>query len=556
MKNQSINQQTKHSFIINKGLMKINKLQALWFAAVFLLIFSGLSLQLTNAQSSKNHSTAPTTPPKPLKGLDAYIHKVMKQWQVPGLAIAVVKDGKVVLAKGYGVRELGKPGKVNANTLFTIGSVTKQFTAAALGTLVSEGKLIWDAPVTQYVKNFKLSSSYVTEHITLRDLLTHRSGYSDPGVVWYTSNASDIIQRLRYQKPRYGFRAHFCYNNVMFLTAARFIPAITGETWNRYVKEHLFSPLGMNRTVTTSKAKSEASNIASPHGMIDGKMSVIRRYWSHNLDFFAPVGDINSSANDMSHWLLMLLNNGRYQDKTILASSVLREMETPQVLIRQQNNSITGYFMRMMSPGSHYYANGLGLHIEDYDRHKMVWHSGHIDGMTTFMALIPATHLGVAVLSNMNDDDYAVPGILFFVLQSYLGLDHHDMSKLIYNDMKGREKKSGIIEKKLRATRKPGTKAPLPISSYAGFYKDRFDGTALVRVENEHLVLRLGNPNFTGDLEHWHDNTFRVTWRYHFYGKNYVTFDFDALGKPVKLSFPQESLHYERVDKSDSTVGN
>src|SRR5690348_17582305 len=192
--------------------------------------------------------------PDPVQGLDAYVQKVMAQWQVPGLAIAVVKDGKVILAKGYGLREQGKPGPVDADTLFDIASNTKAFTAGALGTLVASGKLGWDARVVDNIKQFRLSDPYVTESITLQDLLTHDSGYCDPGSMWYTSDDSDVIERLRYQKPDYGFRSDFCYNNTLYLTASRFIPAVTGQSWNDAVAEKFFKPLGMSRSVTTAAA--------------------------------------------------------------------------------------------------------------------------------------------------------------------------------------------------------------------------------------------------------------------------------------------------------------
>jgi CubicO group peptidase (beta-lactamase class C family) len=493
---------------------------------------------------------AAQTPP-PLKGFDAFVQRVMTQWKVPGLAVAVVKDGKVVLARGYGVRELGKPDKVDAGTLFDIGSNTKAFTAAALGTLVTDGKLDWDARVVDYVKPFLLSSAYVTQSITLRDLLTHRSGFCDPGM-WYTSDDSDVIARLRYQKPDYGFRAHFCYNNMLYLTASRFIPAVTGETWNQYVSEHLFAPLGMDRTVTTEAQVAAATDVAMPHGLVDGKVTVIHRYWPHNMDIASPVGGINSSADDMSRWMLMLLADGRYDGKTVLDSTVVRTMETPQVVI--DASSGVGREARAWMPGGTFYTYGLGLFIQDYAGHKLVWHAGDIDGMASALALVPEVHLGVAVLSNMNQND-ARFGIVQRVLQSYLGVPLGNISDTLYAMRNQGLKHAEAAEAKLAATRKAGAEAPLPLSSYAGRYRDDFDGAARITVEDGHLVLRLGNPDFTGDLEYWHDNTFRVTWRYRFYETAYVTFDLNVLGEPERLSIAQTPLHYERVGASGAGAG-
>lgn len=486
---------------------------------------------------------APAKLPAQLKGFDAYVQHVMEQWQVPGLAVAIVKDGKVVLAKGYGVREVGKPALVDGGTIFDIGSNTKAFTAAALGTLVATGKLDWDARVVDYVKPFQLGSAYVTQSITLRDLLTHRSGYCDPGM-WYTSDDSDVIARVRYQQPEYGFRAEFCYNNILYLTASRFIPAITGETWNHYVAEHVFAPLGMDHTVTTAAEVAAASDVAVPHGLMDGKVVAIRPYWAHNMDIMSPVGGINSSAEDMSHWMLMLLADGRYDGKTVLDSATVRDMETPQMLI--EATSGVGREIRAWLPGSVFYTYGLGLFIQTYAGHTLVWHAGDIDGMASAVALVPDAQLGVVVLSNMNQSD-ARFGIVQRVLNAYLGLPPGNLSDTLLAMTQRAERAGEAAKEKLAATRDSAGRLTHPLSNYAGVYEDPFAGAVRVAMEDGHLVLRLGNLDFIGDLEYWHDNTFRVTWRYHYYGTQYVTFDLDDLGQPTRLSMGGRSVHFDRV---------
>ncbi len=488
---------------------------------------------------------APPVSSPPLQGLDAYVQRVMRDWQVPGLAVAVVSNGEVVIARGYGVRELGKPGRVDANTLFDIGSNTKAFTVAALGTLVSSGKLAWDTPVIDELHDFRLRSPWVTRHITLLDLLTHRTGYCDPTMAWYTSNASNIIWRVRYQKPRYGFRAAFCYNNVQYLAASRFIPAITGESWNSYVAAHLLAPLDMTRTVTTNAAVSASSDVAVPHGMVSGNPAVIRRYWPHNMDIFAAVGGIWSSANDMSHWLQMLLADGRYKSKTVLQPAVVRAMETPQMLI--QPSGEVGREIRVWTPGGHFYTYGLGLFVQDYHGHTLVWHAGDIDGMASAVALVPSAQLGIVVLSNMNEAG-ARFAIIAHTLQTELGLPRHDLESALLAQAHKASTKVAAAQKKLAATRVPNAKPPLPLPDYAGTYRDDLDGTARVQLDDGHLVLRLGNPDFTGDLQPWHGNTFRVTWRYHFYGVDYATFDVSALREPIRVTLALSDLHFERVN--------
>ncbi len=481
--------------------------------------------------------------PAPPKGFDAYVRRVMTQWHVPGLAVALVKDGRVVLARGYGVRELGKSEAVDAGTIFDIGSNTKAFTAAALGTLVSAGKLSWDDRVVDHIKPFRLSSPYVTESITLRDLLTHDSGYCDPGM-WYTSDDTDVIARLRYQRPDYGFRAQFCYNNMLYLTASRFIPAVTGETWNRYVTEHVFAPLAMHGTVTTEAEVAAAGEVALPHGTVDGEVTPIHRYWPHNMDIISPVGGIWSSAEDMSHWLLALLADGRYDGRTVLDSAVVRAMETPQILI--QSTSGVGREIRAWMPGGTFYTYGLGLFVQDMAGHRVVWHAGDIDGMASALAFVPDAQLGVAVLSNMNQND-ARFGIVQYVLRSYLGLPPGDVSDSLYAATRRARQRGEAAQARLAATRKSGAEPPLPLSGYAGLYRDEYNGSARVTLEDGKLVLRLDNPDFTGDLAYWHDDTFRVTWRYRFRGATYVTFAPDVLGQPRTLSLASSGLHYERV---------
>ena len=507
-------------------------------AAAFAL-FSALAVTVTHAAQA------------PLADLDTYVHRAMSQWQVPGLAIAVVKDGHVVVARGYGVRELGKTDHVDADTLFDIASNTKAFTAAALGTLVSAGKLQWDDPVAEYVPGFRLDSPYVTAEITLRDLLSHRSGYCDPFAMWYTADdtTAKIVARLQYQQASFGFRAHFCYDNAMYMVASMFVPAVTGETWNRYVAATLFSPLGMTRTVATAAAVAAASDVARPHGEVDGKVQVIQPYWSNNMDVFAAVGGINSSVNDMSHWMLMLLAEGRYRGGKVLDPAIVRSMETPQSLV-QPDSDLAGW-LNTQTPDAQFHAYGLGLFLQDYGAHELVWHAGDIDGMASSLALVPDEHLGVVVLSNMSGNR-APEGVMFHVLQSYLGLPRRDVSAAMYTYIQKEKSQSDAVRRKMAAAGRAGAKAPLPLADYVGAYSDPLYGTARVAQEGGHLVLRFGNPMFVGDMKPWNGNTFRVRWRYRFYGEAYITFDVDALGKPVRLSIAQSPAHYERTPPAGS----
>lgn len=474
-------------------------------------------------------------PAASLSDLDAYVQKIMLDWKVPGLAVAVVKDGKLVLARGYGVREIGNPGKVDADTLFTIASNTKAFTAAALGTLVAEHKLHWDDRVTQYLAGFELDDPWVTHALTVRDLLTHRSGYCDPIFMWFTAgfNREQIIQHLRYDKPSYGFRTRFCYNNAMYLVASQLIPAITGQSWEDYVRSHFFLPLDMQRTDACVAAISADADAAAPHAEVDDKVTVIDRY---ETDAMAPVGGINSSVNDMSHWLLMLLNNGSYADKTVLDPKIIADMETPQILIPVDGG--IGTWLHAMNPESLFYSYGLGFVVEDYAGHKLVMHNGDIDGMASAVGMLPDLHLGVVVLTNMDHND-ARNALLFHILDEYLSLPPRNTNAALLAQAQSQENAVKAEQVKLASSEIPGA-APLPLEQYTGVYSNPLDGEVRLSMENRHLVLQLGNPKFTGDLLHWNHNTFKVKLRYRFYDEafeQYLTFDLDATGKPMELRF-------------------
>ncbi len=489
-------------------------------------------------------STLASQPAAPLSDLDAYTQKIMADWKVPGLAVAVVKDGKLVLARGYGVRELGKPGKVDADTLFTIASNTKAFTAAALGTLVTEHKLNWDDPVTEYLKGFELNDPWVTHALTVRDLLTHRSGYCDPTFMWFTTGFSreQIIQHLRFDKPSFGFRTHFCYNNAMYLVASQLIPAITGQSWEEYVHARFFMPLDMQRTDTSVAAISNDADAAAPHAEVGNKVTLIRRY---DADSMAPAGGINSSINDMSHWLLMLLNDGNYDGKTVLDPKIIADMETPQILIPADSGM--GIWLHAMNPGSLFYSYGLGFVVEDYAGHKLVMHDGDIDGMASALGMLPELHLGVVVLTNMDHDD-ARNALLFHILDAYLGRPARDTNGALLALVRQQEAAEKIEQSKIATSRIPGA-APLALKQYVGDYTDPLNGDVQVALENDRLVLRLGNPEFTGDLDHWNYNTFRVKLRYRFYDEafdQYVTFDLDTTGKPMDLRFYDLPVRFMR----------
>ncbi|MGA9770508.1 MAG: serine hydrolase [Blastocatellia bacterium] len=479
----------------------------------------------------------------PLAGFDDYINKAIKDWGVPGLAIAIVKNDKIVLAKGYGVRKLGEQTPVDEKSLFAIGSCSKAFTAAALGMLVDEGKLRWDDPATKHLKGFQLYDPYVTREITVRDLLSHRSGLGRRGdLLWYGSayDRNEILRRIRYLEPETSFRSAFGYQNIMFLAAGQVIPAITGKSWDEFISTRLFAPLGMKSSNTSITAFKSDSNVAAPHADINGHVQPV--VW-RNIDNIAPAGSINSNVEDMAEWLRLLLADGKYKNEQLLSAGVLREIFMAQTVIR------TGGPMARLNPDTHLVAYGLGWGLADYRGRKIAQHTGGIDGMSSLVAMMPEENLGFVILTNMNGTSLP-PALMYRIFDAFLQTPQKDWSGELLKVFKMQMGQVAAAEKAKDEARVKGTSLSLAQGKYAGEYGNEMYGDAKITEENGHLVLRYG-PAFVGDMEHWHYDTFRVTWRDPMLGKAMVTFTLDADGKPGLIKI-EDLADFKRVpDKAE-----
>lgn len=313
---------------------------------------------------------------KSLEGLDAYIERAMKDWELPGLAIAIVKDDSVVFARGYGVRELGKSDPVDGHTLFAVASHTKAFTAAALGLLVQEGRLSWDDRVIDHMPKFRLYDPTTTREMTIRDLLTHRAGYRTwaGDLLWWGSNLDrqEVLGRTQYLKPDYSFRSHYGYNNMMFVAAGELIPIITDTSWDDFVTGRILQPLGMSRSTTTVRDLPNRGNVAIPHTRAGGKLIPIPY---RNIDNIGPAGSLNSSAIEMARWLRFQLAYGFWDGVQLVDSAIIRETRTPQTLIPMSA------FIQREFPTTHFLAYGLGWFMQDYHGYLVLRHGGGMDGM-------------------------------------------------------------------------------------------------------------------------------------------------------------------------------
>ncbi len=460
---------------------------------------------------------------------------------MPGVAIAIVKDDRVVFAKGFGVRELDKPAPVDENTLFAIGSSSKAFTATSVAMLVDQGKLKWDDPATKYLPGFQLFDPYSTRELTVGDLLSHRSGLARGDLLWYASefDRAEVLRRVRFLKPSWSLRSRFGYQNIMFLAAGEIIPSVTGKTWDDFIRERIFTPLGMKSSSVSIKAFAGSNNVASPHSKIDDKLRPVP--W-RNIDNIAPAGSINSNVQDMAQWVRLQLSDGVYDGKRLLSAASIKEMQTPQTIVRLEGPRASLY------PEAHFLTYGLGWFLSDYRGRKVVEHGGAIDGMRAQVAMIPEEKLGLVVLTNLHGT-ILPQALMFRIFDFYLGAPPRDWSSELLKVEKGLEAQAKAAEKKMESERVKGTSPSLDLEKYAGTFQSDMYGDAKVGYENKKLVLRFG-PNFTGDLEHWHYDTFRVTWRDPMQGKGLATFRLNAKGKVDVVNIENLS-EFTRVPEPD-----
>jgi CubicO group peptidase (beta-lactamase class C family) len=273
----------------------------------------------------------PMPAPTPLNGLDGFVEEVMKEWKVPGLAVGIVKDGKLVHAKGYGVRDLSKGSKVTPDTLFAIGSCSKAFTATAVAMLVEEGKLDWDKPVIDYMPNFRLYDSYASAYLRVRDLVTHQSGVPRHDMVWYGSPLSraELFERLRYLEPSRPLHSRYQYNNLMFMAAGVLIERVSGITWEEFVRRRILEPLSMKTSNFSVNDLQKLADFSLPYQEAKGEVKLIP---FRNIDAIGPAGSINSSVNEMAQWLLLQLGKGTVSGRKVISEKNLAEVHTPQIV--------------------------------------------------------------------------------------------------------------------------------------------------------------------------------------------------------------------------------
>lgn len=490
--------------------------------------------------------------------LDDVVSRAMKTFNVPGIAVAIVKDGKVVISKGYGVTDISTQQKVDGNTLFGIASNSKAFTTAALGMLVDEKKLNWDDKVIKYIPEFKMYNDYVTNEFTIRDLLTHRSGLglgAGDLMIWpdgHNFTPKDIVKNIQYLKPVSGFRAEYDYDNLLYVIAGEVIERVSGKSWCEFVETKIMKPLQMDHSAASFRRLKDTTNIISPHVPTQGKLEVIKRYT--NPIFDAAAG-IYSSTNDLSKWVIAQLNDGKYGDnneKQLFSSEVHNEMWTPQTIL-----PIYG-----MKPYScNFKSYGLGWQLSDINGHLQVHHTGGLDGIVTQTILFPDIKLGIIVLTNQQSGA-AFNSISNTIKDSYYGFNYPDHVEALYNERKAKENNADKITDEVWATVDENMmrRTKIDIQNYVGLYRDAWFGDIIINYRKGALrFTSVRSPRLTGSLFFYKDHTFAVKWdNRSFHADAFMYFDLDTNGKAnhfkMKAISPLTDFSYDFQDLDFSKV--
>lgn len=468
-----------------------------------------------------------------IQAIDAYLSESQKAWEIPGMAVAIVKDGEVILAKGYGVKSLNTNEAVNENTLFAIASNTKAFISSAIATLVERGKLKWDDRVTDYLPYFELYDPYVTSEIRIRDLLCHRSGLGtfSGDLMWYKSvlSTEEIIKKIKYVPQAYGFRNGYGYSNLMFITAGEVIRVVTGKKWDEYVSETFFQPLEMTRTITTIENLSGKGNYAMPHKPFEKQQEVIN--WV-NWDQMGAAGGIISSVKDMSNWMIMNLNRGVWNQDTLLNA------EDQNVLWTPHNSFTLSEKAKENIPGRHFAGYGLGWGLGDYFGNMIVSHSGGYDGMYSRVTLVPNQNIGIVILTNtMKGNTFP---LTYYILNQYLNKDNRDWSAEWLRQTQSNNRQQDRIEVREQSKDKK-TSPSLELKTYVDTYHSGMHGKVNVRLENEQLRLTFEDaPALSATLTHWHYNVWEIQW-----DEEHAWFDFGTVQFLLDNNLEITGLHFD-----------
>lgn len=444
--------------------------------------------------------------------LDAYTTSALKSWQIPGIAVCVVKDGKAVVMKGYGVTELNSSQKVDSNTLFMIGSNTKAFTATALAMLHADKKLSLLDPVQKWLPDFKLYDSWVAKEANIIDLLCHRLGFEtfQGDFMYFDSDLTqaEVKEKFSKLKPLYSFRSKWGYCNAAFMVAGDVVAAASKKSWATFITDSIFTPLGMSRSIALSKNITQATNKAAAHTVADG---VLTKIAYGNIDNLAPAGSISSSVSDLSHWVMALLNNGMYNGRQVISPVAIANTRHPWMVI--------GNGGAMYNSG-HFSLYGLGWMLQEYAGKKIVSHTGGVNGFVTSVTLVPEENLGIVVLTNTDANSF-FEALKWEILDAYLKLPYRNYSQVYLQYQKEDEAEKMELHKSKMDSIAAKPKSTLPLAAYTGLYVHPIYGKMNIDMEAGKMIARFEHHKGRfATLSALGENRFYAVFNEALYGKN------------------------------------
>jgi CubicO group peptidase (beta-lactamase class C family) len=466
--------------------------------------------------------------------LDIYMNRALTNWRIPGVAVCVVKDGKVVVMKTYGVKELGLPGKIDENTLFMIGSNTKAFTATALAMLQDKKLLSLDDKVTKYIPEFKLDNKAAGEQAIIKDLLSHRLGFQtfQGDFTFYNTNLSrrEVIEKMAHIKAIYPFRTNWGYTNSAFLTAGEIIPKVTGKPWEVYLKENIFAPLGMTNTLALTADMPKSLNRTAAHTLADGRLVAIPYC---QIDALAPAGAISSSISDMSKWVMALLDNGKVGSRQVIPTAAIQTTRQPLDVVKS---------IRHLNGETNYELYGMGWFLQDYAGHRLVMHDGGVNGYVSSVTLVPQDKLGIIILTN-TDQNSLYEALRWEIMDAYFKQPYRNYSEAYLTFFKNQQANDQVVDKKLRDSVAMKLPTAMPLSTYTGKYFNELYGNMTITIggDLDQLQLRFEHhPKMFATAQPLGGNRF------------YVVFSDPELGKAVfPFTFANGKLSGVRVKVAD-----
>jgi CubicO group peptidase (beta-lactamase class C family) len=473
-----------------------------------------------------------------VKEFETYVEKARLAWQVPGMAVAVVKDGKTISMKGYGQHAVGTPEKVDTQTLFACASTTKAMTAVCMGILVDEGKVKWDDAVVQYLPEFQLYDPYVTRELKVRDLFTHNSGVGNTDFFWsaMTIPANDILRKMKEVEPSYSMRSSFIYQNIFYLAAGKVIERVSGQKWEGFIQSRVFAPLKMTRTFAILKG-APTSNVAKPHYLINRTIKVIT---PTNADEIGPAGSVNASIEDMSKWMICMLDSSKYEGGRLLKTSTWNELFKPQVIVPANQ-----FYPTMVLTKPNWTTYGLGWFQHDYKGKKINFHTGSLAGQVAINAQLPDSKLGIYVFGNYDHAEIR-HALVYKAFDLFALGGNRDWSAEFLTLYKNIQAGNDKAERDFETKRVLNTSPSKSLDDYAGIYRDNLYGEMEIKVVDGKLEV-VANQLLRATLSHWNYDTFRGLYDKDWYGNAMANFQLNASGQVEKVIF--EGMAFKKEKK-------